>query len=161
NLPAPGAPIDLDTAPFLRSIEGPDGVRRQCYDLDLRPAVPARVYVFYDPLGNGILSQFPVIDKVPGDPGYSDILDICKVTIPAGFPGEHRIRDLATVEALLRDPRSGFKVTRTGSLLNAPIVPEGSRASMKADNRDGEAALMTVWYRGKRARYLYFEQYLK
>jgi hypothetical protein len=160
SLPGPDAPVDLDAPVFLRPIEGSDGVRRYCYDLDLRPAEPGRFYVFYDALGSYVLTQFPVVDRVPGDPAYSDLWDVWKVTIPPGFPGDNRIRDIATLEALLRDPASGFTVKRTGSLLNAPIVPEGSRASMKADNRDGEAALMHAWYRGKRAAYFYFEQYL-
>jgi hypothetical protein len=40
-------PIRLD-APFPLEVTGPGG-RARCYDLDLRPAHPARFYVFYAP----------------------------------------------------------------------------------------------------------------
>jgi hypothetical protein len=68
---------------------------------------------------------------------------------------------MKTLERLLADKGSGYTAERTGALLNGPIVPEGSSASMKADRRDGAAALRYVWYRGQRAPYLYFEQTLR
>jgi hypothetical protein len=158
--PAPGAPMDLDSPLFLRKIEGKDGTHRSCYDLDLRPSAPGRFFVFYDDLGNFILPQLPVVDRIPGDPSYSDIWDIWKVTIPRGAPIDNRIRDVETIEKLLKNPDSGYSSVRTGSLLNAPIVPDGSHAGMKADDKEGQAALRYAWYRGKRAPYLYFEEHL-
>ncbi len=158
SLPRPGEPIDFDRAPFAFKVQGPDGKTRACYNLDVRPATPARYYVFYDALGNYQLGQFPVVDVAPGDPGYSDVWDIFKVFVPNGFrPENNAIRDRATVEKLLADPNSGYTAQRTGILLNGPIVPEGSRAAFKADGRQGSATQMWAWYRGKRAPYLYFE----
>jgi hypothetical protein len=61
------------------------------------------------------------------------------------------IRCATTRARWLSPTRIGFIVERTGALLNGPIVPEGSSASMKADRRDGAAALRYVWYRGRRA----------
>jgi len=157
QLPAPNEPIDLDAAPFSVSVDAPDGRSRVCYDLDLRPASPARFYVFYDEQGNYQLTQFPVVDVAPGDPGYTDIWDIWKVTVPPGFREDNGIRDRATVDKLLADSNSGFSALRTGILLNGPIVPEGSRARLKADNKGGSAMLRYAWFRGLRAPYLYFE----
>jgi hypothetical protein len=157
HLPGPNEPIDLDAAPFPLSVEAPDGRLRTCYDLDLRPATPARFYVFYDAMGNYQLGQFPVVDVAPGDSGYSDIWDVWKVIVPPAFREDNAIRDRVTVEKLLSDPASGYTARRTGVLLNGPIVPDASRASLKADGRGGSAALRYAWYRGLRAPYLYFE----
>jgi hypothetical protein len=80
------------------------------------------------------------------------------VTVPASFhPENNSIRDRETVERLLADSASGYTASRTGVLLNGPIVPEGSRAAFKADGRPGSATLLWAWYRGKRVPYLYFE----
>src|SRR6266850_2025572 len=161
HLPGPNEPIDLDAAPFSLSVEAPDGRLRICYNLDLRPASPGRYYVFYDERGNYLLTQFPVVDVAPGDPGYTDIWDIWKVIVPAGFREDNGVRDRATIERLLADPASGYSAVRTRVLLNGPIVPEGSRARMKADRRGGDASIRYAWYRGRRAPYLYFEGSLR
>ena len=161
GLPGPNEPIHLDAPPFLLEVTGPGGRKARCYDLDLRPARPARFYVFYDAQGNYLLTQFPIVDVAPGDPGYTDLWDLWKVTVPPGFPADNSLRDMTTLEKLLAGKESGFIAERTGALLNGPIVPEGSSASMKADRRDGAAALRYVWYRGRRAPYLYFEQTLR
>jgi hypothetical protein len=161
GLPGPNEPIRLDAPPFLLEVTGPGGRKARCYDLDLRPSRPARFYVFYDAQGNYLLTQFPIVDLAPGDPGYTDLWDLWKVTVPRGFPADNSLRGMTTLDKLLADKESGFIAERTGALLNGPIVPEGSSASMKADRRDGPAALRYVWYRGRRAPYLYFEQTLR
>jgi hypothetical protein len=161
GLPGPNEPIHLDAAPFLLELTGPGGRKARCYDLDLRPARPARFYVFYDAQGNYILTQFPIVDVAPGDPGYTDVWDLWKVTVPSSYRADNSLRDMQTLERLLADKESGYTAQRTGALLNGPVVPEGSSAAMKADRRDGAAALRYVWYRGKRAPYLYFEQTLR
>jgi hypothetical protein len=77
------------------------------------------------------------------------------VTVPGGFK-INSVRDRAAVEKLLADPASGYSAARTGVLVNGPIVPEGSRASLKAGG-GGRTSLLYLWYRGRRAPYLYFE----
>jgi hypothetical protein len=72
-----------------------------------------------------------------------------------------RWHDAETVERLLADPNSGYHAEKTGVLLNGPIVPEGSRASRKGENRGGHAVVLYAWYRGKRAPYLYLEGSLR
>jgi hypothetical protein len=156
-LPKPNEPFSLDDRPFAIAVAGPEGTAARCYDLDVRPAAPNRYYVFYDRIGNYRLTQFPVIDKAPGDPGYSDLWDIWKVITPDTFRETNWVRDAATVEKLLADPAGGFTAFSTGIYLNAPIVPEGTKARSKAEGRTGSATRLYAWYRGKRAPFLYFE----
>lgn len=155
GLPGPNKPIHLDDPQFLVELIGPGGKEGRCYDLDVRPATPARLYVFYDDVGNYKLGQFPVVDVAPGDPGYTDLWDVWKVTVPPGFK-INSLRDRSGVEKLLADPASGYTAARTGVLVNGPIVPEGSGANLKAGG-GGRTSLLYLWYRGRRAPYLYFE----
>jgi hypothetical protein len=157
KLPRADEPFSLDDPRFAVAVVGPGGVTARCYNLDVRPAQPNRYYVFYDRIGNYRLSQFPVIEKAPGDPGYSDLWDIWKVITPDGFRETNWVRDAATVERLLADPAGGFTGASTGIYLNAPIVPEGTTAGSKAEGRPGRATRLYAWYRGKRAPFLYFE----
>jgi hypothetical protein len=157
TLPKPGEAFSLDDPRFTIALTGPGGVTGRCYDLDVRPAKPNRYYVFYDRLGNYRLAQFPVIEKAPGDPGYSDLWDIWKVITPDSFRETNWVRDSATVEKLLADPAGGFTAASTGVYLNAPIVPEGTTAGSKAEGKSGRATRLYAWFRGKRAPFLYFE----
>lgn len=161
DLPAPNVPVKLDAPPFVQAVSAPGGRKAECYLLDRRPADPARAYVFYDKTGNYILTQFPIVDVAPGDPGYTDLWDVWKVTVPDGFRPDNRVRDMETLRKLIRDPDSGYVAERTGALVNGPIVPEGSTAQHKAEGRGGAAALRYFWYRGRRAPYLYFEEKLR
>jgi len=157
KLPKPGEPFSLDDSRFALAVVGPRGAVARCYDLDVRPALPNRYYVFYDRIGNYRLAQFPVIDRAPGDPGYSDLWDIWKVITPDNFRETNWVRDAATVEKLLADPAGGFTSASTGVYLNAPIVPEGTSAGSKAEGKSGRATRLYAWYKGKRAPFLYFE----
>jgi hypothetical protein len=157
TLPAPNAPFSLDDKRFALPVAGPNGSTGRCYNLDIRPARPHRYYVFYDTIGNYRLGQYPVIDTIPGDPGYSDLWDIWRVVTPNTFRETNWIRDAQTVEKLIADPSAGYSAQSTGVYLNAPIVPEGTTASMKGEGRAGAAQMFYAWYNGKRAPFLYLE----
>lgn len=161
NLPKADEPFSLDDPRFAIVVAGPGGAAARCYNLDVRPAAPNRYYVFYDRIGNYRLAQFPVIEKAPGDPGYSDLWDIWKVITPDNFRETNWIRDGTTVTRLLADPAGGFSAASTGIYLNAPVVPEGTTAGSKAEGRAGRATRLYAWYRGKRAPFLYFEGSLR
>ncbi len=102
-----------------------------------------------------------MIEKAAGDPGYSDLWDIWKITTPDDFVETNWVRDAATIEKLLADKTSGYTAASTGIYLNAPVVPEGTTAGMKAEGRGGRATRRYAWYQGKRAPYLYFEGSLR
>lgn len=157
GLPKPNEPFSLDDPKFKLAVAGPGGFIGHCYNLDVRPVQPNRYYVFYDSLNNYRLGQYPVIEKAPGDPGYSDLWDIWKVMTPDSFQETNWVRDAATVERLLRDPAAGFRASSTGIYLNAPVVPDGTKAGSKAEGKAGAARLWYAWYQGKRAPFLYFE----
>ena len=157
TLPKPDDPFSLDDPRFAVAVVGPGDAPARSYNLNVRSATPNRYYVFYDRIGNYRLAQFPVIEKAPGDPGYSDLWDIWKVITPDSFRETNWVRDSATVEKLLADPAGGFAAASTGIYLNAPIVPEGTTAGSKAEGRQGRATRLYAWYRGKRAPFLYFE----
>lgn len=162
SLPGPNAPFSLDDPRFRLEVQGPGGQKAYCYQLDARPAKPNRLYVFYDSLNNYRLGQYPVIDSVPGDPGYSDLWDIWKVNTPDAFYETNWVRDAKVLEEFLADKSSGFTAESTGVFLNAPVVPEGTSALLKAEGRSGGATQRYfAWYRGKRAAYLYFEGSLR
>jgi len=157
RLPKANEAFSLDDPRFAVTVVAEGRRPARCYNLDVRPAKPNRYYVFYDRIGNYRLAQFPVVEKAPGDPGYSDLWDIWKVITPDAFRETNWIRDTATVETLLADPASGFTASSTGIYLNAPIVPEGTTAGSKAEGRAGKATRLYAWYQGKRAPFLYFE----
>src|SRR5262245_45395369 len=161
SLPKPNEPFSLDDPKFAVTVTGAGDATARCYNLDVRPSKPNRYFVFYDRVGNYRLAQFPVIEKAPGDPGYSDLWDIWKVFTPDAFQETNWIRDAATVERLLADPAGGFTASSTGVYLNAPVVPEGTTADHKAEARGGKATRLYAWYEGKRAPFLYFEGSLK
>ena len=157
ELPRANEPFSLDDPRFTVEVLGPGGAGARCYNLDVRPPAPNRYYVFYDRIGNYRLAQFPVIEKAPGDRGYSDLWDIWKVITPDTFRETNWVRDAATVARLLADPSGGFTASSTGVYLNAPVVPEGSTAESKAEGRAGRATRLYAWYQGMRAPFLYFE----
>lgn len=157
SLPKPNEAFSLDEPRFRLAVAGPAGFTAHCYNLDVRPAKPNRYYVFYDSLNNYRLGQYPVIEKAPGDPGYSDLWDIWKIVTPDSFRETNWVRDAATVERLLQDPAGGFRASSTGVYLNAPVVPDGTKAGSKAEGKGGAVRLWYAWYQGKRAPFLYFE----
>jgi hypothetical protein len=161
SLPAPNAPFSLDDPRFVVPVAGPGGTTGRCYNLDIRPAKPRRYYVFYDSIGNYRIGQFPVIDAVPGDRDYSAFWDVWKIVTPNNFRETNWVRDAATVLRLISDPSSGYLGRSTGVFLNAPVVPEGTTASMKGEGRPGHATQLYAWYERARAPFLYLEGSLR
>lgn len=157
RIPAVNQPLDLDHSGFLRRITGPGGEERNCYDLGFVTAEPSRLFVFYDQQGNYVLTQFPIIEVLPGEPDYSDIWDVWRVFVPPGFSEYNQLRDMEDLERKLADSTSGFRTERTGIWINGPVVPDGSRAALRADNKPGPAPLRYAWRKGERVPFLYFE----
>lgn len=145
GLPAPNEPIDYDSD-FLNHSLGPDGQDVSYYMFDVVPLLSAPVYAFFyasDP-AREVDGQVPVFDLIPGDAGYNDFWQMVKVLVPDDFePGS--VRSLGDIEA------AGYVLQSTGTIINCPIVPEGSTADLAKKTTTG-------WYRGKHVQYFVFDE---
>jgi hypothetical protein len=93
--------------------------------------------------------QLNVIDVVPGDEGYNDFWHVHKVTVPE----EYEANTITSASAI---EDAGYEVTGTDTLVNCPVVPDGSTASMRAG--EGSADLVEGWYHGKVVSYFEFTE---
>jgi hypothetical protein len=113
TLPKPDEPIDFDQPPFVTQGLGPDGVPVRYYNFDVQPDTPATLYRFDVP------GQPDVVDRIPGEPGYSDFWRVVHVAAPPQFvPGS--ITSAGQLHA--------FALTPTQTVLDCPIVPRHSTA---------------------------------
>jgi hypothetical protein len=72
-----------------------------------------------------------------------------KVTVPATYAAN-------TVTSRAEIVAAGFPMEATQMLVNCPVVPNVSKASMRIGG--GSAALTTGWYKGKTVKYFSFEE---
>lgn len=147
GLPAAGEPIDFDAPPFLVRGLGPTGQHLRYYDLDIHSQVPAKLYTFSSD-GTPLPDQLPVLARIPGESGYNDFVRVFDVAVPPGYKA-NAIRSEADLLA------SHFLITPTDTIINLPVVPDGSSALLRA--RNGSTALESAWYDGQIARSLRFE----
>lgn len=152
NLPAPGAPIDLDQAPFRLTALLPDGNRVPFYHLDVRSTSPANLYIFFKSDGSPLSDQLYVFDALPGEPGYSDFCAIQRVIVPDNYV-VNSITSRRDLEARVGD---GFRIEATGKILNMPVVPAQSSANQSSSG--GKALLLQGWCRNKVLYYFAFEE---
>jgi hypothetical protein len=150
DLPAPGEPVDFDRPRFLQRGAGPDGERVVFYLIDVCPAGAPPVYLLVDARGAPIAGQLPVFDLLPGETGYSDLWQVHHVAVP---DPDYRPNTVSSRQALVD---SGYAVTPTQTLMNAVLVPPGSRASRRFDPAT-PVAPQNGWYRGEIVKYLLFE----
>ena len=150
-LPGANQPIDFDQgAPFVTLGLGPSGEKVRYYNFDVQPTTPAPIYVlFREGEDKPLAGQLNIVDVIPGDQGYSDFWQVHKVTVPASY-----VANAATSKADLA--AAGFSTEVTETLVNCPIVPDGSKAALRMAS--GSPALMSGWYKGKTVRYFSFEE---
>ena len=135
HLPGPDQPIDFDHPPFVTQSFGPDGRVVRYYNFDVQPDTPATLWRFtragtHEPLAG----QLDVVDRIPGDDGYTDFWRIAWVEVPADFvPGS--ITSASTIR------ERGYPIAPDPSIVDCPIVPRGSTA------REGGTPT-ELWYRG-------------
>jgi hypothetical protein len=150
HLPGPNAPVNFDQGPFITHGFGPHGEHVTYYNFDVQPIVPAAWYVIYrDGETTPVKDQLPIIDALPGDSGYSDFHVAVRVTVPATYAANS-----VTSAAALQS--AGYPTEKTTTIVNTPIVPEGSTAHLRLDG--GSAALGTGWFNGKTVRYFTFAE---
>jgi hypothetical protein len=148
GLPAANAPIDFDQAPFVTRGLGPDGASVRYYNFDVQPTAPAPIYVlFRDGEDAPVDGQLNVVDAIPGDPGYNDLWQPVKVTVPADYVAN-------TITSFAEIAEAGLPTETLDALVNCPIVPEGSTATARLGG--GDAGLVQGWYDGEIIQYFHF-----
>jgi hypothetical protein len=149
-LPGPDEAIDFDAKPFRHQGLGPDGEVIRYYNFDVQPRAPAPIYaLFREGEDAPVADQLNIVGVVPGDEGYNDFWRVTKVTVPSDYTA-----NTATSVADLND--AGYDMTTTDMLVNCPVVPEGSTASMRAG--DADSGLVQGWYDGQVVQYFAFKE---
>ncbi|MBU0509155.1 hypothetical protein KKH27_10005 [bacterium] len=151
-LPAPNAPINFDAgAPFITRGLGPSGHSVQYYNLDVQPTSPAPIYVlFRTGETSPVASQLNIIDVIPGDAGYNDFWRVHKVTVPANYVAN----TLTGYDQIMAE---GYAIEPTTTLVNCPVVPDGSTASLRYAGESNQ--LHRGWYEGFVVKYFTFEEH--
>ncbi len=148
HLPAPNAPVNFDEGPFITRGLGPHGEHVTYYNFDVQPLEPAPQYVLYRKTeSTPVAGQLPIIEALPGDPGYNDFHVLVRVTVPANYAANS-----VTSAAALR--AAGYPMEKTTSIVNSPVVPEGSTARLKL--MGPPEAPGTAWFNDKTVRYFTF-----
>ena len=146
TFPAANQAIDFDQAPFITHGFGPGGEQVRYYNFDVMPVEPAPIYIlFREGESQPVAGQLNIVDAIPGDPGYNDFWQVIRVTVPQAYVA-NTVTSRAEIEA------AGYEMDTTTTLVNCPIVPEGSTA----DEGDGAQGLTRGWYRGQIVFYFTF-----
>jgi hypothetical protein len=147
GLPAANAPIDFDQGPFVTTGLGPAGDVARYYNFDVQPTAPAPIYVFFrDGEDAPVAGQLNVVDVIPGDAGYNDFWQVVRVTVDDDYVANHVTSAAEIIE-------HGYPTDATSTLVNCPIVPEGSTATLRLS---GDPGLTRGWYRGEVVSYFHF-----
>jgi hypothetical protein len=148
GLPDANEPIDFDQGPFVTQGLGPDGEVVRYYNFDIQPAEPAPIYAFFTASsGDPVADQLNVVGVIPGDDDYNDFWQVVQVMVPDDY-----VANSITSEAEVMS--SGYEVGPTETLVNCPIVPDGSTATERLG--DGDAGLVRGWYDGTIVKYFHF-----
>jgi hypothetical protein len=145
--PDPNEAISFDNR-FLEQALGPSGEVVRYYNLDVKPTVPAPMYVLVDAGGDPIPDQLPIVDLLPDSDGYSDYWRLHAVEVPEGYEAN-------TVKSTAQLEKAGLTATRTDTVVNRPLVPEGSAAALRLDPMLPTAPI-PAWYREQVAFYFDF-----
>jgi PQQ-dependent dehydrogenase (methanol/ethanol family) len=151
GLPGPNEPVDFDTGPFVTQGLAPaSGKPVRYYNFDVQATQAAPVYVLTrDGEDAPVEGQLDIIDTLPGEQGYNDFRQVWKVTVPKNYAA-NTIVDAAT----LMD--AGYRMEKTETLRNMPVVPDKSTARMRLN---GESAdLQRAWYQGQVAKFFAFNE---
>lgn len=149
GLPGANEPIDFDSGePFITEGLGPRGQHVKYYNFDVQPTDPAPIYaLFREGDDKPVAGQLNIVDVVPGDAGYNDFWQVMKVTVPADYVA-NSVTSYAEIQA------KGYSVDATDMLVNCPIVPAGSTATLRVD--DESTGLTRGWYQDRVVYYLNF-----
>jgi hypothetical protein len=150
GMPGPNEPIDFDQMPFITRGLGPEGDAVRYYNFDVQSTTPAPIYVlFHEGADQPVPDQLNVVDAIPGDEGYNDFWHVHRVTVPSDYEA-NTVTSLADIE------EAGYAMEATDTLVNCPVVPDGSTATERFG--DGDADLVEGWYRHEVVTYFQFTE---
>jgi hypothetical protein len=150
GLPAANAAVNFDQGPFITQGFGPTGQIVKYYNFDVQPASPAPIYAFFEAgASSPVAGQLNVIDTIPGDAGYNDFWQVMMVTVPNGYVAN-------TIASLSEIRAAGYTITPTNTLVNCPVVPAGSTATLRLGG--GSPGLTQGWYRDHVVNYFNFSE---
>jgi hypothetical protein len=148
GLPAANAPIDMDAGPFITAGLGPLGEHMKYYNFDVQATVAAPIYVlFRSGESSPVTGQLNIVDVIPGQANYNDFWRVMKVTVPADYVAN-------TITSVSEILAASYTVEPTTSIVNCPIVPEGSVARLGG----GAHGLTHGWFRGQLVAYFNFDE---
>ncbi len=148
GLPAANAPVNFDNAPFITKGRGPAGQMVSYYNFDVQSTTPDEIFVFFKAgATTPVAGQLNVINTLPGETGYNDFWNVTKVTVPDNY-----VPNTVTSEAGIN--AAGYTKTATNIIVNCPVVPEGSTASLRMGG--GATGLTRGWYKDKVVSYFEF-----
>jgi len=151
GLPAENAPIDFDVAPFITQGLGPNGETIKYYNFDVLPEESAPIFMlFREGEPEPVDGQLNIINVIPGDQGYNDFWHVHKVTVPKDYVAN----TIASVDELMQ---KGYLIEQTNKLVNCPVVPEGSTASLRFRPEESNG-LIRGWYKNQLVFYFSFEE---
>jgi hypothetical protein len=151
GIPGPNKPVDFDKGPFVTTGLSPaTGKPVRYYNFDVQGVTPAPVYVLYrKDEDKPVANQLAIIDSLPGDKGYNDFRQVYKVEVPANYLA-NSITDSAEIR------KSGYKIEKTNTLRNMPIVPDKSVTRERLNGESSE--LQRAWFKDKVAKYFIFSE---
>lgn len=151
GIPGPNAPVDFDKGPFITTGLSPTtGKPVRYYNFDVQGVTPAPVYVLYRKgEDKPVESQLDIVDSLPGDKSYNDFRQVYKVVVPANYLA-NSITDSVEIR------KSGYKIEKTNTLRNMPIVPDKSTARERLNGESAE--LQRAWFKGKVAKFFLFSE---
>jgi hypothetical protein len=150
HLPGANRPVDFDVPPFVTTGLGPHGEVVMYYNFDVQSTTPAPIYVlFRKGDSQPVAGQLNIVDVIPGDTGYNDFWQVTKVTVPADYVAN-------SVGSLKAIKDAGYPIEPTDTLVNCPIVPDGSTAIHRLSGND--TGLHNGWYRNKVVSYFNFSE---
>jgi hypothetical protein len=148
SLPGPNEAVNFDQGPFITQGLGPAGEDVKYYNFDVQPTQPAPIYV---PMKSGapVRGQLNIVGVIPGDAGYNDFWQVVAVTVPDSYVAN----TLTSVDAVVA---AGYPLQTTDTLVNCPIVPDGSTASLRDTDDTSGTGLTRGWYEGEVVHYFNF-----
>ncbi|HVY31077.1 MAG TPA: hypothetical protein VHB79_31190 [Polyangiaceae bacterium] len=148
SLPGPDEAVDFDQGPFITEGFGPGGEIIKYYNFDVQPTKPAPIYV---PMKNGkpVDGQLNIVGVIPGDKDYNDFWQVVAVSVPDDYVA-NTLTSVDDVDA------SGYDTETTDMIVNCPIVPQGSTASLRGEGDKSGTGLTRGWYQGELVHYFNF-----